>query len=205
MGAIAVDRDVEEIGAGHRRSRQDRDLAVVQVRRIVQSVDLVAGEFFEQPVLDHGAGAAEAFFGRLEDEMHGAVEIAGLGEIARGAEQHGGVAVMAAAVEAAGNGRAPFQVGVLFHRQRVHVGAQPDALAAVALALEHADHAGAAEAAMHLDAPSLQLVGDDAGGAHLLEADLRMRVQVAADRGEFVGKAVDAVDGGHAVIQLQRG
>ena len=67
--------------------------------------------------------------------------------------------------------------------------------AAVALALEHADHAGAAEPAMHLDAPLLQLVGDDARGAHLLEADLGMRVQIAADRGEFVGIAVDAFDG----------
>jgi len=56
------------------------------------------------------------------------------------------MAVVAAAVEAAGNGRAPFQVGILFHRQRVHVGAQADALAAAAFALEHADHAGAAEA-----------------------------------------------------------
>ena len=128
MGAVAVDDDVEEVGAGHRRARQDRDLAMVQVRRVVQPVDLVAGKFLEQAVLDHGAGAAEAFFGGLEDEMHGAVEIPGLGEIARGAEQHGGVAVMAAAVEAAGNGRAPAQIGVLFHRQRVHVGAQADRL-----------------------------------------------------------------------------
>ena len=180
MRAIALDGDVEEVGAGHRRSRQDRDLAMVQVRRIMQPVDLVAGEFLEQAVLDHGARAAEAFFGGLEDEMHGAVEISGLGQIARGAEQHGGVAVMAAAVEAAGNGRAPAQIGVLFHRQRVHVGAQADALAASALALEHADHAGAAEAAMHLDAPLRQLVGDDAGGADFLEADLGMGMQIAA-------------------------
>ena len=205
MRAIAVDGDVEEIGAGHRRSRQDRDLAMVEVGRVVQAVDLVAGKFLEQPVLDHGAGAAEAFFGRLEDEMHGAVEIPGLGEIARGAEQHGGVAVMAAAVEAAGNGRAPFQIGVLFHRQRVHVGAQADALGAAALALEHADHAGAAEAAMHLDAPLRQLVGDDAGGADFLEADFGMRVQIAADRGEFVGKAFDAVDVGHVCYPVAGG
>src|SRR6266436_3278377 len=114
----------------------------------MQPVELVAGEFRKQPVLDHGAGAAEAFFGRLENEMHGAVEIAGFGEIARGPQQHGGMAIMAAAVEAAGNGRAPFQIGVLFHRQRIHVCAQTDPLAARALALEHADHAGAAEASM---------------------------------------------------------
>ncbi len=47
---------------------------------------------------------------------------------------------------------------------------------------------------MHFDAPLRQLVGHDAGGADLLEADLGMRVQVAADRGEFVGIAVDTFD-----------
>src|SRR5216684_1368490 len=104
---------------------------------------------------------------------------------------------MAAAMEAAGNGRAPSQVGVFFHRQRVHVGAQSDAFAPAALALEYADHAGTAEAAMHLDAPLRQLVGDDPGSSHFLEADLGMRVQIAADRGEFIGIAVDAVDVGH--------
>ncbi|MEH2616387.1 hypothetical protein V1285_001333 [Bradyrhizobium sp. AZCC 1620] len=200
MRAIALDVDVEEIGACHRRSRQDRDLAVVQVGRVMQPINLVAGEFLEQAVLDHGARAAEAFLGGLEDEMDGAVEVFRLRQIARGAEQHGGVAVMAAAVEAAGNRRAPFQVGILFHRQRVHVGAQPDALAATALALEHADHAGAAEPAMHLDAPSLQLLRDDTGGAHFFEADLGMSMQIASDRGEFFGIAVDAVDGGHVCL-----
>jgi hypothetical protein len=53
---------------------------------------------------------------------------------------------------------------------------------------------------MHLDAPALQFVGDDAGGAHLLEADLGMGMKIPADRGEFVGKAVDAVNGGHVVL-----
>src|SRR6266852_720536 len=170
---------------------------MVQIGRVVQPINFVAGKFLEQAVLDHGAGAAEAFFGRLKDEMHGAVEIPGLREIARGAEQHGGVAVMAAAMEAAGNGRAPFQVGVLFHRQRVHVGAQPNALATAAFALEHADHAGAAEAAMHFDAPLGQFVGHDAGCPDFLEADFGMGVQIPADRREFLGIAFDAVDVGH--------
>src|SRR6266404_3394260 len=175
---------------------------MVQIGRIVQPVNLVAWKFFEQAVLDHGTRAAEAFFGRLEDEMHGAIEIPGLRKIARGAEQHGGMAVMAAAMEAAGNGRAPFQVGILFHRQRVHVGAQAYALATTAFALEHADHAGAAETAVHLDAPLREPVGNDPGSADFLEADLRMRVQIPADRGEFVGKGFDAVDGGHLIYPM---
>ena len=115
------------------------------------------------------------------------------------------MAVMAAAVEAAGNGRAPSQIGVFFHRQRIHVGAQANASAAAALALEHADHAGAAEAAVHLDTPLRQFVGNDPGSADFLEADLGMRVQIPADRGEFVGEAFDAVDVGHCIfIRLQK-
>ncbi len=200
MRAIAMDGDVEKVRARHRGPRKYGKLAVVQIGRVVQPVDLVAGKSLEQPVLDHGAGAAEAFFGRLEDEMHGAVEIPGLRQIARGAEQHGGMAVVAAAVEAAGSGRAPSQIGILFHRQRIHVGAQADAFSPGAFTLEHADHAGAAETAMHLDTPLRQLVGHDPGSADFLEADLGMRVQISADRGEFVGEAFDAVDVGHLIL-----
>ena len=55
---------------------------------------------------------------------------------------------------------------------------------------------------MHLDAPLRQFVGDDAGGADFLEADLGMGVQIPADRGEFVGKAFDAVDIGHVCYPM---
>ena len=56
---------------------------------------------------------------------------------------------------------------------------------------------------MHLDAPARQFLGDDAGGADFLEADFRMGVEVAADRGEFVGETFDAVECGHGTIRLQ--
>src|SRR3954451_21696611 len=97
--------------------------------------------------------------------MDGAVEIAGLREGSRGPEQHRCMTVMTATMEAAGNGRAPAQVGVLFHRNGVHIGPEPAALGTGALALEPADNAGAAEAAMHFNAPLLHLFGDDAGSA----------------------------------------
>src|ERR1700730_18936734 len=54
---------------------------------------------------------------------------------------------------------------------------------------------------MHLDAPLLELVGHDPGSADLLEADLGVSVQIPADRSQFVGIAVDAVDVGHGVIR----
>src|SRR3984957_14832314 len=55
---------------------------------------------------------------------------------------------------------------------------------------------------MHLDAPLRQSVGDDPRRAHLLEADLGMRMQIPADRGEFVGIAFDAVDIGHVCYPM---
>jgi hypothetical protein len=73
------------------------------------------------------------------------------------------------------------------------------------VALEDADHTGAAKAAMHLDAPLRQFVGNDPGSADFLKADLGMRVQIPADCGEFVGEAFDAVDVGHFIfIRLQK-
>ena len=48
------------------------------------------------------------------------------------------------------------------------------------------DHAGAADAGARLEAERAQPRGDDAGGAHLLEADLGMRVQVAPHGDELV-------------------
>jgi len=53
---------------------------------------------------------------------------------------------------------------------------------------------------MHLDAPALELVSHDAGGPHLLKPDLGMGVQVAPDRGEFVGVAFNAVNQGHVSL-----
>ncbi len=87
------------------------------------------------------------------------------------------------------------QVGRLQDRQRVHVGAQADRALAVAVA-EHADHAGLADAAMHLDAPFLQLLGDQFGGAVLFQAELRVGVDVAADGGQFRLVAAGTVERG---------
>ena len=125
--AAPGDPDVEEVGRRHGGAGAELDLAVRAVGRVVEAVDLVAGKALEQPVGDHRAGAAQALLGRLEDEQGRAVEVAGLGEVARRAEQHGGVAVMAAGVHLARHRRAIGQVGLLLDRQGVHVGAQADA------------------------------------------------------------------------------
>ena len=133
----------------------------------MHAVDFLDAETVHQAVLDHGLAAGAALLGRLEDHHRGAVEVAGLGEVARGAEQHGGVAVVAAGVHLAGHRRFVGDVVGFLDRQRVHVGAQPDHPAAGTLAAaDHADHAGAADPGHHLvAAEALELVGDRRRGA----------------------------------------
>jgi hypothetical protein len=60
--------------------------------------------------------------------------------------------------------------------ERIHVGAQSDAALPRALALEGSYDTGSADVSDDIKAPASQLLGDDAGGALLLEAGFRMGV-----------------------------
>ena len=201
MRAPPGDCDVEEGAARHHYTRPNGELPHFQARPVMHAVDKGAGETREQPVLDHRLGAAQALLGGLEDEIHRAVEIAGLREVARRAQQHRGMAVMAAGVHAARRLAAMGEIIGLVHRQAVHVGAQADRDLAIAPP-EHANHAGAADVAMHLDAPFGELRCNDVGGAPLLEADLGMGVNVAADRREFVMEAANGFEIGHGPVPV---
>ena len=150
MAAIPFDLDIDVIGRRHDRAGADRERTERDTRAVVHAINLLDAETVHQAVLDHRCGARAALFGRLEDHDGVAGEIAGLGEIARCTEQHRGVAIMAAGVHLARRPGGVRQIGLFLDRQRVHVGAQADhlglALAARLLALDDADHAGAAKA-----------------------------------------------------------
>ena len=200
MAAAGLDPDIEEERASHRLTREHGDLAGREVRGVVEAVDLVAGEALEEAVGDHRAGASEAFLGRLEHEDGGAGKVARLRQIAGGAEQHGGVAVMPAAVEASGVLGAERQVGPLVHRQGVHVGAKSHPAIARVATPQDADHAGAADAGVGLDPPRLQPLGNDGRRARFLEADLGVGVQVMADGNELVGEIGNPGNDGHGGV-----
>ncbi len=80
--------------------------------------------------------------------------------------------------------------------QRVHVGAQADGAVRIAGA-QRADDAGLAQAAMDVEAPARELLGDDVGGAHLLEGDLGVPVYVAPDFDQLVMMLGDSMLGRH--------
>ena len=198
VAALAFELDRNVIGRRHDRTRADGEFADRQAREIVHAVDFVDAETGDQAVLDHGLGAGAALLGRLEDHHRGAGEIARLGEIFGGAQQHRGVAVVAAGVHLAGHRRLVRQAGLLLERQRVHVGAQPDHLAAGLAAADDADDAGAADAGHHLvAAETLELFRHRGRRAVHVVLQLRMGVHVAAPGGDLVVQVGDAIDDRH--------
>ncbi len=106
---------------------------------------------------------------RLEDHDGIAGKVAGFGEVAGGSQQHCSVAVMAAGVHLARDLGGVRQVGLLFDRQRVHIGTHPDyfeTLAGRLIALDDTDHAGLAEPGHDLIAAELaKPVRDECCGA----------------------------------------
>ena len=199
VAAEAFDVDVDAVGRRHHRAGPDGEVTDREAGIIVHPVHLLDPEPVHHAVVDHLAAAAAALFGRLEDHHRGAVEVARLGKIFRGAEQHGGVAVMAASVHLAGDLGGIGYARRLHDRQRIHVGAQANGLARGGLAAaDHADDAGAADAGHDLVATErAQFVGDDAGGAVDFVEQLRVLVEVMAPGGHFVGEGGNTVDDGH--------
>ena len=208
MSALAFDLDGQPVGRRHQRPRPDGEFAKRKTRIIVHPKNLLDSEALHQPVLHHRLAAGAALLGRLEDHHGGAGEIARLGEIARGAEQHGGVAVMAAGVHLARHDRFVGHVIGFLDRQRVHVSAQSDHLLDVpALAATNdADYAGTAEAAHHLVAAKcFELLSHRCRGAmHVIE-EFGMGVQVAPPGLDLVMQVGNAVDDRHRMSSCAAG
>ncbi len=205
--APPLDLDDDGIASGHDRTGPQRERADRNARAVMHAVDLLDAETVHQPVLDHRNRARAALFGRLEDHDRIACEIAGLGEIARRPQQHGGVTVMAAGVHQALRFGSVRQIGRLLDRQRVHIRPQPDDLhVAVAdgpVALDDADDAGAAHTGNNLVAAEFpQTVRDQCRSAVHVVEQFRVFMNIPAPGLDVGLKLGDAVDDGHGDNRL---
>ena len=103
----------------------------------------------------------------------------------RHAQQHGRVRVVAAGVHHAVVGGLERHVHCFLDGQRVHVGADADGRPVAGADLR--DHAGATDAGLHVGVADLgQRIGHELRGAHLLEAQFRVFVDVAAQAHHLV-------------------
>ena len=173
----------------------------------MHAIDLLDAEAVHQPVLDHRRGAGAALFRGLEDHDRIAGEIPRLRQIARRAEQHRGMPVMAAGVHLARGPGGVGKTGVFLDRQRVHVGAKTDHLqAAIAgrlAALDDADHAGAAESGDDFVAAEFpQPLRHERRRAMHVVHQFRMLMDIPAPGLDIGLQISDAVDDGHGNTRL---
>ncbi len=193
MGAFAADDDAELVAGGKAGAWLDGELTDLHAGPVVHAEDGLHRELLEQAVADHLARAAAAFFGRLEDEVHGAIEVAVPGQVPGGGEQHRSVAVVAACVHLARVAARVREAVVLGDRQRVDVRAQADGPVGRAVP-DDAHDAGLAEAPLDGYAPVGQGLGDDVGGADLFEAEFGVGVDVAPQGGNAGAVGQDGFD-----------
>lgn len=166
----------------------------------MEAVNLIACEPFEQSVRDHLPRATKTFFGWLEDHYDAAVEVACAGEIFRGAEKHGGVAVVSARMHDTWLRGCVSEAACLVDRQGVHVGPQSYAPVMATLAMNDADDPGTTDTGLDfIDAVSPKLFGDETRGALFLEAKLWVRVEIVQDCSQCRRVFLDVVDDWHVI------
>ena len=130
--------------------------------------------------------------------MHRASEVARLGQVPCGAEQHCHVPIVTASMHLALVLRTVIKRVHFLHIQSVHVGAQADGAPIVRFcALQCRDHTGTCQPPVHFVSKLSKLSGDKIGGAKLLERRLGMRVEIATPSRHLVVKIRDPIDDGH--------
>ena len=179
--ALAAQRDVDAVARGLEGTRLEADHALGKIGLGVAAVDLLDAVLLDEARLDEGLRTRAGLFGGLVYEHDAAGEVVVRGEPAGGAEKPRRVAVMAAAVAAAGNRARPGLAAAVVHRQGVHVGTDGDGVAGTA-ALDHGDDAALDELRVDLDDAALPvIVADQAHGALGLEAELGVCMNVVTD------------------------
>ena len=195
--ALADDADLDAVDRRLHRAGGDANHTQRRFGRIVLGINLLAREPVEQAILHHGAGTRVAFFAGLKNQHGRPVKTPGFGQVAGRAHQHGGVAVVTAAVHQPGCARLPSAFIELGQGQCIHVGAQADHAAGVgrraALAVHQGHHTGFADAGVDaVHAAHLQHLGHAACGVNLFKTQLGVSMQVAPESRELGVKLRDA-------------
>ena len=152
----------------------DEELPQRRARPVVHGENLVAGEALEEAVLDHLACATAELLGGLKDEVQRALPVFILSEGDSGTEQHGGVAVVTAAMHLSRRARTVGKLVLFGQRQRVHVGAQAEARPLATS--QRADHTGFTDRFRNFKAVFTQDAGHQFRRGDFLECGFRVGV-----------------------------
>ena len=148
-----------------------------QEGRVVEAIDFIYGEPFEQPVIDHGLGAPARFFRRLEDKADRAIEVFPFCQQFGRSQQHHRMAIMAAAVHFSRMQGNMIMAAPFCNIQGIHI--RPDADTASAVPTpESAYHSGPADTFFHLDPPGPHLFRNQPGSRFFLKGRFRMLMEI---------------------------
>ena len=189
VAALADEPHGQRVGGAGERALAQADAADVEARVAVQAEDV--GDALERTGGDQvQRTTGHDLLGGLEQQPHASGQQAAGGDLRQrepGADEPGGVDVVAAGVRDAGDGAPPRVGDQVVDRQRVEVGAQRDQPAAVADLGQHSPALGSRDG----PAGVLERGHDLVGGALLGPAQLGVGVEVAAEGDELVGVLVD--------------
>jgi hypothetical protein len=184
-----VHRDPQAVGGGQHGPRVRADQARREGQHVLRQRHRRGGDEVGESVVEHSPRSVTGLLRRLEQRHQGPVPaVPAVGEQLGRTQQAGDVQVVAAgvhhghlvAVGIGGDDRAGVRkTGGLANRQGVHVGAQQHRRAVPVV--QDADHAGAADALVHLEAGRPQSVGREPSGASLLARQLGIAVEVAVE------------------------
>ncbi len=83
VGAFAFQRNPEQIASAHDWAGHNTECSRRHAGPVMQTKNRLHRELFKQAVIDHAFCATEAFFGGLENDIYGAVEIAVFCQVTR--------------------------------------------------------------------------------------------------------------------------
>ena len=86
--AASGDGDLKGIIRCHQRARTHVKGSGILARHVVYTVDRLTREFIEQALFNHHPRPTFAFFGGLKNEVNGALELTGFGEVFCRTQQH---------------------------------------------------------------------------------------------------------------------
>ena len=144
MAALAFDINQDVFAGCHGGALAQQQLALPETRHVVHGKDGIAGEAVKQAVFHHLARAAQAFFGRLKNQIQRAIKRADVCKVLCRSQQHGGVPIVATRMHQARMATGMGQPGSFLNGQRIHVGTQTQ-LARTGAALELPHHTGATQ------------------------------------------------------------
>ena len=197
VAADAVDDDVDGGGGGHGGAGEDAYFADGEGVDVVEADDVVgAAEALVEVVGEEGLGAVDGFFGGLADEHEGSMPLRfGGGQGAGGADEDGGVDVVAAGVHDAdflagcvgdGDVAGVGEAGLFDDGKGVHVGADEEGGAGPVLE-EGDDTEGVGAVGVEADvvgdgvAGVAEILGEDGGGALFVVGEFGVGVEVFVD------------------------